>query len=211
MKREDELTTRWIDGELDTAGRAELDKAMPEGAEAAKAEAEALRAALRAEFPAELEPPYAEFFNSQIQKRIREGEAEAVAPVPAARPASVWTWLRSPFTLGAAAAACLAIVAARNWGGGDGAKKPDPLVSAYAPDPTIKVVRAEYDAEVGATVILLSGLDRIPDEVEVGGRDIATYEPAGPRGMGRFFTGDAQLAYVLHTDADGAPHISPRG
>ena len=57
---------------------------------------------------------------------------------------------------------------------------------------------------------MLTGLARIPDEVEVGGKDIATYMPAGPRGFGRFYTEDAELAYIMETDADGAPNIFAR-
>jgi anti-sigma-K factor RskA len=212
MNRNEELLTRWIDGELDAAEQAEFDavlKADPEFAERVKAEAAQLGDALRAELPATLEPPYPDFFNSQIAKRIREEDASA-RPVSAGSSASpsVWSWLKSPFTLGAAAAACVVIFFTR--GDVDTASGNPSVVSTYAPDPTVQVSRAEFDEEAEATVIMLTGLARIPDEVEVGGQTIATYVPAGPRGFGRFYTEDRQLAYVMETDADGAPRFSAR-
>ena len=212
MNRNEELITRWIDGELEPAEKAEFDKLFAEDSEfatRAKSEAAAVGDALRRELPASLEPPYPDFFNSQIQKRIREENAGGGVHGGATEPFSVWSWLKSPFTLGAAAAACLALVLVR--GGGDATSANPTVLTTYAPDPAVTVVKAEYDAEAGATVIMLTGLERIPDEVDVGGRSIATYVPSGPRGFGRFYTEDAQLAYIMETDADGAPNFIARG
>ncbi len=209
MKREEELITRWIDGELDAAEQVEFDKlaaADPDFPERAKAASAALGGALRSAMEADVEPPYPDFFNSQIQKRIRE----EVSVGGGAR-VSVWSWLSSPFTIGAAVAACAVIAMLLVSRGGEGTfSSGSQVVSTYAPDPMVEVLRAEFDAGAGATVILLTGLERIPDEIEIGGRDIATFEPAGPRGFGRFYTKDAQLAYILETDADGAPHFYTR-
>lgn len=212
MNRDEELITRWIDGELDPAEMAELRELLerePGLAERAKVEAAELGETLRRELPSSLEPPYPDFFNSQIGKRIREGAAPPAAASPAGEPFSVWSWLKSPFTLGAAAAACLAFVFAR--GGGGAGDSPLPPITAYAPDPMVTVAKAEFDEDAGATVILLTGLPRIPDSVEVTGRTIATHVPSGPRGFGRFYTEDRQLAYIMEADADGAPNIIPRG
>lgn len=213
MNREEELITRWIDGELDPVAQAEFDKLMASDAEfpaRARAAAESLGDALRSSMPADVDPPYPDFFNSQIQKRIREEGAAAPAPSGGGK-VSVLSWLRSPFTMSAAAAACA--VFAGLWitrGGGDSLGGGSQVVSTYAPDPMVSVVRAEFDESAGATVIMLTGLQRIPDEVEVGGKDIATYEPSGLRGFGRFYTRDAELAYILQTDADGAPSFFTR-
>lgn len=209
MNREEELITRWIDGELDADARKEFDALVAEdpgfGA-LAKQSAEALGGGLRDELSAEVEPPYPDFFNSQIQKRIHEQEKPAAA-APAER-VSVWSWLKSPFTIGAAAAACLLFAATSSNRAPDGS--PEGLVSTYAPDPLVNVLRAEYDESADATVIMLTGLTRIPDEVEVGGKNIATYKPTGPHGFGRFYTEDEELAYVMEMSADGTPRIMSR-
>ena len=196
MNRNDELITQWIDGELDGDAEAEFNSlfaADREFAERAKAQAASIGEALRGGLPAELEPPYPEFFNSQIQKHIRDKENAGGQHAESAEPSfSVLSWLKSPFTIAAAAAAVFVLMI--NRGGepaGQGAGLPT-VVGTYAPDPLVQVVRAEYDEEAEATVIMLTGLARIPDEVEVGGKNIATYTPAGPRGFGRFYTDDAQ-------------------
>jgi hypothetical protein len=84
------------------------------------------------------------------------------------------------------------------------------VVSTYAPDPGVSVERAEYDADAQATVIMLTGLERIPDEVEVKGRDITAYQPSGSRGGGLFYAGQDQLAYVMERDIGGVPEILAR-
>jgi anti-sigma factor RsiW len=213
MNREEELITRWIDGELDSAAQAEFDKLMsddPKFPARAKAAAESLGDALRSSMAADVDPSYPDFFNSQIQKRIRE-EAAVASAVFGGGKVSVLSWLRSPFTMSAAAAACAVFAGLLiTRGGGESLGGGSQVVSTYAPDPMVSVVRAEFDESAGATVIMLTGLQRIPDDVEVGGKDIATYEPAGPRGFGRFYTRDAELAYILETDADGAPNFLTR-
>jgi len=209
MNRKEELITRWIDGELDGDTREEFDALMaddPEFCEQIRSEAEGIGRTLRSEMSAEVELPYPDFFNSQIQKRIRQQD-NAVVPGHARGSASVLWWLRSPFTWGAAAL-FMVLLLTRNDDrvGGNGSY----VVSTYAPDPRVSVERAEYDDDAQATVIMLTGLEPIPDDVEVRGRDITSYEPAGPRGGGRFYTGDTQLVYIMETDIDGAPEILAR-
>ncbi|MFP6872722.1 MAG: hypothetical protein VCA55_04360 [Verrucomicrobiales bacterium] len=209
MNRKEELITRWIDGALDGDTREEFDALMaddPEFCARIRAEAEETGRTLRSEISAEVEPPYPDFFNSQIQKRIREQD-NAVVHGYARSSTSVLWWLRSPFTWGAAAV-FMVLLLTRNDDRRDAGGSY--VVSTYAPDPAVSVERAEYDDDAGATVIMLSGLARIPDDVEVRGRDITAYEPAGPRGGGRFYTGEAQLAYIMETDVNGAPDVLVR-
>ena len=63
----------------------------------AKEQAESLGSALRSELDAEIEPPYPEFFNSQIQKRIaEEGQGHGHGAASEAERVSVISWLLSP-------------------------------------------------------------------------------------------------------------------
>jgi hypothetical protein len=209
MNRKEELITRWIDGELDGDTRQEFDALMandPEFCARIRTEAEGIGRALRSDMSAEVEPPYPDFFNSQIQKRIRQQD-NTVVPGYARASTSVLWWLRSPFTWGAAAL-FMVLLLTRNDDRVD--SNGSYVVSTYAPDPRVSVERAEYDDDAQATVIMLTGLEPIPDDVEVRGRDITAYEPAGPRGGGRFYTGDTQLTYIMETDIDGAPEVLAR-
>ena len=84
------------------------------------------------------------------------------------------------------------------------------VVSTYAPDPKVKVERAEYDDDAEATIIMLTGLDPIPDDVEIEGRDITAYEPSGSRGGGIFYAGEDQLVFVMERGIEGEPEILVR-
>ena len=209
MNRKEELITRWIDGELNAETRAEFDELMkgdPDFCARVRQEAEAMGNAMRAEIPADVEPPYPDFFNSQIQKRIRQ-DNQPVAVRPSAGGFSVLWWLRSPLTWGVAALFMILLFSRSGERvGGAGSY----VVSTYAPDPKVKVERAEYDDDAEATVIMLTGLEPIPDDVEVKGRDITAYEPSGSRGGGIFYAGQAQLAYVMERDIGGVPEILVR-
>ena len=209
MNRKEELITRWIDGELNEETREEFDALMAEDSEFCeriREEAEGIGSAMRSEISADVEPPYPDFFNSQIQKRIRQA-SHATVPDNASGGASVLWWLRSPFTWGAAALFMLMLLT-RNDDGVSGSGSYE--ISTYAPDPRVSVERAEYDDDAQATVIMLTGLEPIPDDVEVRGRNITAYDPADTRGGGRFYTGDTQLVYIMETDTDGAPEILAR-
>ena len=213
MNREDELITLWIDGELDPSEREEFERLQaekPEFAERAKAEVEGLRASLRAEFKPEIEPPYPDFFNSHIQKRIREEAAHHGGAGHHSEPVSMWSWLSSRFTIVAAAAVAAVFAVVMLNREAEVEVGSSEIVSTYAPDPMVQVVRAEFDEDAGATVIMLTGLERIPDDVEVSGRTVASFAPTGAHGFGRFYTEDAELAYIMERDADGAPRIFAR-
>ena len=209
MNRKEELITRWIDGELNAETREEFDQLMvddPEFCSRIRKEAEGIGSKMRSEISADVQPPYPDFFNSQIQKRIRE-EDRPVASGRAAGGVSVLWWLRSPLTWGAAALFMI-LLFSRNDDGISGTGSY--VVSTYAPDPGVSVERAEYDADAQAPVIMLTGLERIPDEVEVKGRDITAYQPSGSRGGGLFYAGQDQLAYVMERDIGGVPEILAR-
>ena len=209
MNRKEEIITRWIDGELNEEDRAEFDELMkddPEFCARGRQQAEGIGDAMRSEISNDVQPPYPDFFNSQIQKRIRQESRQSSATNSASGFSVLW-WLRSPLTWGAAAL-FLIMLFSRNdqLSSGDGSY----VVSTYAPDPKVKVERAEYDDDAEATVIMLTGLDPIPDDVEIEGRDITAYEPSGSRGGGIFYAGEDQLVFVMERGIEGEPEILVR-
>ncbi len=209
MNRKEEIITRWIDGELNEETRAEFDELMkddPEFCARVKQQAEWIGNAMRSEISNDAQPPYPDFFNSQIQKRIRQESRQSSATNSASGFSVLW-WLRSPLTWGAAALFMIMLFSRNDQrSSGDGSY----VVSTYAPDPKVKVERAEYDDDAEATIIMLTGLDPIPDDVEIEGRDITAYEPSGLRGGGIFYAGEDQLVFVMERGIEGEPEILVR-
>ena len=209
MNRKEEIITRWIDGELNAENRAEFDELMkddPEFCARVRQQAEGIGNAMRAEISNDVQPPYPDFFNSQIQKRIRQESHQSSAKNSASGFSVLW-WLRSPLTWGAAALFMIMFFTRNDErAGGAGSY----VVSTYAPDPKVKVERAEYDDDAEATIIMLTGLDPIPDDVEINGRDITAYEPSGSRGGGMFYAGQDNLVFVMERGVEGGPEILVR-
>jgi anti-sigma factor RsiW len=166
-KRLEELTTRAMDECL--SGEEEREyalylKAHPE----AVAEVEAfkrIRAALRAEIPASQEPPYPEFFNSHLERMVRESEQVAErAPAKKSWWASYGTWL-----IPASAAAILAFFAGMQIAPPDAPKRDAATAGLPAVYSPIASVHAEAvrDLGLGSALIILDGLDDLPDSVDL--------------------------------------------
>lgn len=201
----EELITRWIDGDLSGNELANFEQSIASEREiydAMRAEAQDVALLLKANFASSQEPPYPDFFNSQIQKHIRDNMgAEAAVESKTSLKSQIWSWFSSPFTLAAAAAVALLIVAIRPASSGEGST----LVSSlYSPNPDV-AASSYYSKDADATVIVLDGLESIPDEREIRGKDIATYAPSATPGFGKFYDTNHQLAFVMETNAQGAP------
>jgi hypothetical protein len=160
----------WLDDELHGEELAAVESwasAHPEHL-AAREEVRKWRGLMASAIPAAEEPPYAEFFNGRVARTIREQTTES--HVAAAQRRS-WQSLLMPL------AACAGMVLAF-WLGGKTAKTAIPEINvAGAPkaipvDPIlytpIKGVKAEWfsSAEASATVIVLNGVDAIPDTMD---------------------------------------------
>jgi hypothetical protein len=104
------------------------------------------------------ELPYPDFFNAQLQRRIREEQV----PAPAAPPARV-SWFerifRSPWAL-AGAAAVLAAVAWMGWDNG-GARGGNQVISLFSPE-SRTAPEVFFSEEAEATVILLDSVEAYP-------------------------------------------------
>ena len=158
----------WLEDELEGEELAAFEQWVADNPEhlAAREEVRRWRAQMRATIPAEEEPPYADFFNHRIQKEIR---AMQPTPVEVAKPRfSLRTWLMP-------LAACAGMVLAF-WLGAKQAGPPEIDVTgaprAIPVEPIIytpeKGVDAEWFSSSGAmaTVIVLNGLESIPDSTD---------------------------------------------
>ncbi len=205
MTEKEELVTRWIDGELSPDQELEfkqLEEADPDFCASFKAASEDLRESLLSEFHSEMEVPHGDFFNSQIEKRIRQSyakESESSSVLSAAI-----IWIKSPFTWVAASAFCLLLVLSnKNLDQGIGST----VVSTYSPDPSVSIVSAGYNEEAGATVIKLEGLERIPDDTDFSVNHIVSYDRQGPPGFVHFYNKQDEVVYIMETDEYGLPNV----
>ena len=166
-KRLEELYYRALDGGLSEENERELAdhlQAHPECLEDLEGFGE-IRKDLQAHFPATEEPPYPEFFNSHLERMIREDERGA-DPAPVTRRTHA-TWLG--WLLPAAGAVALAFFAGMQLadpGEPAGAQMSTSLPVVYSPITSVRP-EAVLDQETGNTVILLEGLAAIPDSVNL--------------------------------------------
>lgn len=201
---------RWLDQEMTTEERAAFE-AQCQTDPALRSELESARqlsALLKQELPAELPVPHADFFNSQIQVRIAQMEAEERATARTPR-ASWLDWLRSPWLFGAAATALIALLLLPRQDPVGSAN--DTLVmSTYAPNPQI-VVNAFHSDEADATVLMLEGLEELPADRKIVGLNLQSSEAeSGLAGTAlRGLSGEVEV--VVLRDARNNPRLwTPR-
>lgn len=198
-KIDETLLARWLEDELAGAELAAFEKSALGDAEllAQREVVRALRRDVAALIPAVEEPAYPDFFNSRVEKAIR-----GLAAKPAAAASrSAWPWSHLWLPAGAAVGMALAF-----WlGTQSGARNelavvppPRPAVQVVVPEPGLYTPERGVDAEwfaseeAQATVILLEGLDAIPDSMDFsktntaglpesrqGTADAGTGEPGG--------------------------------
>jgi len=204
MTDKEELVTRWIDGELSPEQELEfkqLEESDPDFCASFKAASEDVREVLRSEFNSEKDVPHGDFFNSQIEKRIRQSyvkESQATSVLSAAT-----AWIKSPFTWAAASAFCVMLFLSNGkLDQGTGST----VVSTYSPDPSVSIV-AGFNEEAGATVIKLEGLERIPDDTDFSVNHIVSYDRQGPPGFVNFYNKQDEVVYIMETDEYGLPNV----
>lgn len=183
----DETTlARWLDDDLQGAELAAFEDSIQGDAEllARRRQVRAWRAAVAAALPATLEPPYPEFFNSRIARAIHE-QVPRPRRFAAAASWRVW-WM--PVT--AAAGMVLAFwVGTKAGGGTQVVTVANPVAVPVAVQaPTVYTPERGVDAEwfssadAAATVIVLEGVEAIPDTLDFS-------ESVGLRGHGKATAG----------------------
>lgn len=177
MKPSEEQWNRWIDGDLSPEEVDALKAASAEeglSLEEDQAFFSQLSQDLKATFPAEQTPPFADFFNSHIQKQIRDlDEAETAAPEK-----SSWlpSWLRLTWAVPLAAAALVVLALTQI---GERTHRGSQIVSAYTPDDSILAVTS-FDDEANAMVVRLEGMERLPAEFDLILADADDHAAEGP-------------------------------
>lgn len=166
-----ELLTKWLDGEITGSERAVVEEAFQADADFC-AEAQSLQEmrGLLAEDSGDV-LPHGDFFNSQLTRRI---ERESFAPVDE-KPARQ-SWLQRlilPIAFGGMAASFLfGMMAAPN-----AVVPAASSVTATVYSPAGNVTAEVIDSSQGSTVIVLNGLDAIPDDI-----DLVASAPSDSRG-----------------------------
>lgn len=170
--RKEELLTRWMDDALSAEEVRELEPVLADHPELNEERAEyiKLRDELRASIPAEVEPPYPDFFNTHLERLVREArQDEGEKKNAASGLGRLWLWWMAP---AATAAVVMAFLL-----GMKNAPSPTPagLVNAtsseiYSPLTTVKT-REVLDDD--ATLIVVEGLDDLDDQdLVIGGGSI---------------------------------------
>lgn len=164
------VLARWLEDELEGAELAAFEQTISGRADlhAQRTVVRAMRKDLAELIPAVEDPAYPDFFNSRVGKSIREQAARPAASGAGRRWLKNW-WMPVTAAAGMVAAFWL------------GTKTTDRVELAGSPPPAKPVVAAQpgiytpergVDAEwfssddAGATVIVLKGLDAIPDNMD---------------------------------------------
>lgn len=168
--------TRWLDGELKDEEVKDLIARDPELI-ALRQDIDRIGGSLREIFPTAEEPPFPELFNKQILRKIEE--------LPVNRWQAAWRlfreslgdwWNESQWALPATASALLLVGLAAVTGAAGSRVSHSEVVHTYAPHPQHSVT-TEFVRRAQATVIVLDGLEAVPDDHRI----IGYFRPeAGP-------------------------------
>jgi hypothetical protein len=180
-KPDDERLALWVEDELDAAAAAEVDRwaaGQPEWLER-REQARWSRGLLGGVLGGGTEVPHAEFFNARIRREIEVRAAEPARPAAGNARRGPWLWLM-PAT--AAAGVALGFF----LGHDDRAPAEVPVAAEltpllYTPE---KGVEAEVVGGDQATVIVLAGVQAIPDEWEIPTTVMIEPEPSGMASRG---------------------------
>jgi hypothetical protein len=172
-KTDETLLARWLEDDLDGAELAAFEREIAgnAGLSAERERVRAMRRDIAAVLPAAEEPPYPDFFNSRIERAIREQSGHAVAPV-IRRPAWRVFWMPATAVAGMALAFWLGTQAVPRQEIVVAPQPAPPVEVAAAPEPGLYTPERGVDAEwfaseeAEATVIVLEGVDAIPDSLD---------------------------------------------
>ncbi len=168
MKPSEEQWNRWLDGEL--SPEEEADALASWEAEDTEAPARdrtffrRLSSDLREAYPAERTPPFPDFFNSHIQKQIRDLREEEANRAQRRRRSWLPDWFRLSWAVPLAAAAVVVLALAQiGLIGGRGGSQ---ITYAYTPDEPVTAV-TDFNEEANAMVVRLEGMPPLPEEFDL--------------------------------------------
>jgi hypothetical protein len=207
---------RWLDGEMNDTERASFEEQLKLNPALAKeaSELRALSATLRSHLPAEMKIPHADFFNSQIQVRIAQMEADEslLKQSTLAGWTNLLQWLRQPW-IAAAGAVALAVFSFVLFRPAPVAPSNSTILSSYTPNTHVRA-HTFHDESAAATVLMLDGLDAIPAEKKISGIRVQRSEIDPELAATTLYdAAGAQLIMISRDDA-GTPMIwtkLPRG
>lgn len=213
---EDHDLIRWLDGEMSATEHnafAERLKQDPMLAKEAQ-ELRALSAGIRSHLPADMPVPHADFFNSQIQVRIAQLEADDERARPAATPgwSDLFRWLRQPW-LTAAGAVALAVISFVLLRPAAELPAASSILSSYTPNTSVHA-HTFHDDAADATVLMLDGLDAIPADRKISGINVHRSESEPQFAATALYDAAGERLLVISRDAIGNPLIwakTPRG
>ncbi len=208
--------SRWLDSEMDETERASFEEHLKHDPALAKEaqEMRALSATLRSHLPAEMKMPHADFFNSQIQVRISQMEADEARSSQTASPS--WTtllrWLRQPW-FAAAGAMALAVLSFVLFRPASVAPTQSTILSSYTPNTHVRA-HTFHDAAADATVLMLDGLDAVPEEKKISGISVQSSEMEPEFASTTLYDAAGVRLLMISRDVAGTPMIwtkAPRG
>ncbi len=178
-KPDDITLTQWMDGELDGDELIRVEawvQGHPELLAERDAE-QAMSASIREHVVGSEEPPYPDFFNQRILRAIKEdqrAEQQAVSTnVGQTSSRGFWQWVLAPMAAGAMAV-CF-YLGTQVGGDTPAASGVDPVAivqveapSVYTPDGAVRADMFKSD-DAESMVIVLEGLDDLPDDLEMAG------------------------------------------
>ena len=170
------MLTLWMDGELDGDELARMESWAQDHPEllAERDAVQAMSASIKAIVPSSVEPPYPDFFNQRILRRVDDETTILTAKKNAHngyRPfgSKLSRWLAFPTAAGAMAL-CFYLGTQMD----DGPERMGPAIAVdtksniYTPDGDVTAAMFSSEDD-GATIIVLEGLEDIPDDFEIVG------------------------------------------
>ena len=172
--RKEELLTRWMDDGLSDEELRELEPVLDESPELHKERADyiRLREDLRAAMPAEVDPPFPDYFNSRLGRVIREGSrasSSAESPRAARGLNRLWFWWMVPAATGAVVFAFL--LGMKSGQSANPAAVVDSAAGSEVYSPLASVsTEVILDRESNSTLLIVEGLAPLEDvDLAVGG------------------------------------------
>jgi len=162
----DELMVKWVDHKLTAAEHTELEILLVEDSELAGelAAMRSVKAKIQKEIPASVEPPYPDFFNNQLMRKVT---LDQVSRLPKEKAKRWWKRLQWAWAPAGAMALVLAFLAGQRLG--QGAESiATPVVTRSLPSVYFSEdsLNAEIipDAEGDVSAIVVTGLSAISDD-----------------------------------------------